>query len=232
MPRWRVMKEVLLTPAALSLSPAAVRMLLDAHAHAGQFVFPLLAQRRGVSTVATTWAPKGGRVAVVGADGDLQLRQHARRFVLAGAHHAERADPLAVQREALGERGRDEEALQAGGQELAAPPRRPRRCRRRSPGRPCPGTGPGRAPLSTATTSSHCAGVMSQPVGLWQQACSTTMVPAGGLQRGQHGVEAHAAVGGVVVGIGATLKPALVNSARWFSQLGSLISTWARGSGA
>ena len=58
-----------------------------------------------------------------------------------------------------------------------------------------------------ATTCAHCAGVRSQPVGLWQQACSTTMVPAGAaLQRGQHGVEAHAARGGVVVGVGVDLE--------------------------
>ena len=58
------------------------------------------------------------RVGVVGADHDLQLRQHARRFVGAFADHAERADALAVEREALRKRGRDEE-VQAAGDEQA-----------------------------------------------------------------------------------------------------------------
>ncbi|MCY1557996.1 hypothetical protein D9M68_948920 [compost metagenome] len=31
---------------------------------------------------------------------------------------------------------------------------------------------------TTAITWSHWAGVMSKPVGLWQQACSSTMLPA------------------------------------------------------
>ena len=31
--------------------------------------------------------------------------------------------------------------------------------------------------ITTSTTWAHCCGLMSQPVGLWQQACNTTMVP-------------------------------------------------------
>ena len=46
-------------------------------------------------------------------------------------------------------------------------------------------------------------GVRSTPVGLWQQACSSTTLPAGScVQRLQHLGEAHAAVGGVVVRVG------------------------------
>ena len=39
----------------------------------------------------------------------LQLRQHARRFVLVGGDHGQRADALAVEREGLGERARNEQ---------------------------------------------------------------------------------------------------------------------------
>ncbi|MCY1545636.1 hypothetical protein D9M68_815880 [compost metagenome] len=50
-----------------------------------------------------------GRVGVVGADGDLELRQHARGFFGAFAEHRQRSHALAVQAEALGERSRDKE---------------------------------------------------------------------------------------------------------------------------
>src|ERR1035438_2765836 len=36
---------------------------------------------------------------------------------------------------------------------------------------------------AAATTSFHCSAVRSAPVGLWQQACSTTMAPAGSPRR-------------------------------------------------
>jgi hypothetical protein len=37
--------------------------------------------------------------------------------------------------------------------------------------------------LIVSMTCSNCAGARSQPVGLWQQACRTTMVPAGAAAR-------------------------------------------------
>jgi hypothetical protein len=60
----------------------------------------------------------GRRVGVVGADDDLQLRQDLGGFVLGVADHVQRAHAFAVEREALGEGGGDEEA-QAGLDELA-----------------------------------------------------------------------------------------------------------------
>ena len=59
-----------------------------------------------------------GRVGVVGADHALELAQHATGFFLRHADDAQGTDALAVQREALGEAGGDEE-VQAGVQELA-----------------------------------------------------------------------------------------------------------------
>ena len=117
-----------------------------------------IARSAGVeSTVATPRAVRR-RVRVVGADDALELAQHARRVVLAGADDRERADALAVQREALRDswsrrRSRGRRRGRAG------PPARPRRCRRRSPGRPCRGRARGRArpaarrPAATARAS-------------------------------------------------------------------------------
>ena len=49
---------------------------------------------------------------------------------------------------------------------------------------------------STGISSRHCARVRSTPVGLWQQACSSTMLCARqAAQGGEHGVEAQAAGG-------------------------------------
>ena len=59
-----------------------------------------------------------GRVGVVGADHDLELAQHAVGFFLVRCHHRQGAHALAVQAEALGERGRDKD-VETGGHELA-----------------------------------------------------------------------------------------------------------------
>ena len=83
--------------------------LLDALAHRGELLLPLRAQRRGVEHGGHHLRAVGRRVAVVGTDCHFELRQHPGGLVGVGADHVERADPLAVEREAFGEGGRDEE---------------------------------------------------------------------------------------------------------------------------
>ena len=79
--------------------------------------------------------------------------------------------------------------------------------------------------------ASHWSAVRSTPVGLWQQACSTTIAPARHrVERGEHAGEVRRrAWRRRSRGRLLTVKPALSNSARWFSQLGSLIQTSASG---
>jgi hypothetical protein len=177
----------------------APRMALDALAHAGEFVFPLARSAGVVSTVATT-GRRGGRVGIVGADRDLQLRQHAGRLVGAAAHHAERADALAVEREALRERSGHEE-VHARRDELATT----------APSSAMPGAealvghveeGHQAARLHQRHHLRPLRGVRSQPVGLWQQACSTTTVPAVPAAGQPACRQSDAARGGVVVGVG------------------------------
>jgi hypothetical protein len=91
---------------------------LDAHAHLAQFLFPQGAQLGVAQHRGHHGAAVGGRVGVVGADHDLELAQHAAASSLLGAQHRQGAHALAVQAEALGERGGDEE-VQPGGHELA-----------------------------------------------------------------------------------------------------------------
>ena len=58
------------------------------------------------------------RVAVVGADGDFQLAEHALGFFLALAQHAQGAHTLSVEAEAFRERC-GYKKVQAGGNKLA-----------------------------------------------------------------------------------------------------------------
>ena len=181
MPRWRLMKLKSRSDAARrqTLDAAPSRIALDALAHAGQFLFPRRAQfrrrqhgrrrlRRHASAGSSSWC--GSRASAATA--------RAIASSLAVATTRQRADALAVEREGLRERDRHEE-VQAGVRRTGAPRRRRLRCRRRSPGRPCRGTARGCARLTTSMTCVPLAGVRSTPVGLWQQACSTTIVPAG-----------------------------------------------------
>ena len=91
---------------------------LDAHAHLAQLGFPLGAQFRRGQHRGHDGAAVGRRVAVVGADHDLELAQHTAHFFLVFAHHAQRADTLTVQAEALAEAG-GHKKQQAGVNKLA-----------------------------------------------------------------------------------------------------------------
>ena len=119
MPFWRVMKLMsLLTPGAAELFHQGDAHFLDAHAHAGEFLFPQRAQRRRRQHQGDDLRAVRRRVGVVGADHALELAQHAVGFLFRRAHDAERADALAVEREALREAGGDEE-VEAGVHEHA-----------------------------------------------------------------------------------------------------------------
>ena len=140
-----------------------------------------IARSAGVaSTVRDDLAAVRRRVRVVGADRRASAATaRARPRPCRVGDDRQRADALAVQRERLRERGRRRTAGPAS-RRTCAPRRRLRRCRRRSPGRPCRGTARGRAPCTTLDDLRPTApAVRSTPVGLWQHACSTTIVPAG-----------------------------------------------------
>ena len=91
---------------------------LDARAHFAQLFFPQGAPFGGVQHGGNHGGAMRGRVAVVGADGELELAEHAGGFILALAHHGEGAHALAVETEALAERSGDEKA-QASGRKFA-----------------------------------------------------------------------------------------------------------------
>ena len=113
-----------------------------------------------------------GRVRVVGADRDLHVALDRGRVRRRAGDDEQRADALRVEREGLGERGRDEE-LGAGPDQPAQPVGVLARARRRSPGRrsrraaaagaPRPGrrsaaTGPGRGRRRSGCGTSRGAG--------------------------------------------------------------------------
>ena len=93
---------------AWMLSTSALAHLLDAVAHLAE----LRSQRLRSSGVAEDrgddLAAVRRRVGVVGAHDALQLGEHARRFLGAAGDDAQRADALAVERERLRERARQE----------------------------------------------------------------------------------------------------------------------------
>ncbi len=147
----------------------------------------------------------GGRVGVVAADDALDLRQHAAGFFFAGANHAERPDALAVEREALGEGGGDEK-VEPGGKELLDD----------------------RAVLGNAFAEAL-VGHVEEGHELARLEGGDHLFPlrradvvaggvvaagvqhddgarGGGVERGEHGVEVHALLGGVVIGISAHVE--------------------------
>jgi hypothetical protein len=113
-----ITKEKSCAPCGLQLVDQAGAHGADALAHAGQFVFPLLAQLGAGQHGSDDGAAVGRRVGVVGADHALDLRQHAGGFVLAGGDDGQGADALAIQREGLGEGAGDEELQAGGGEQL------------------------------------------------------------------------------------------------------------------
>ncbi len=142
-----------------------------------------------------------GRIGVVGADHDLQLAQHAGGFFLVGAQHGQAAHALAIQAEALGERGGNEEA-QAGGDELLD---------HRTvfldavaealvghveEGRQALGLDHGHHLVPLLGGDVVAGGVVAAGVQHDDGA------GRGGLEAGQHAFEVHAALGRVVVGVG------------------------------
>ena len=90
----------------------------DAHAHGAQLLFPLLAQGRGGEHLGHHRTAVGGRVGVVGADDDFQLREHAGGFFLVIGDHRQGPHALAVQAEAFAERGGDKN-IQPGSNKFA-----------------------------------------------------------------------------------------------------------------
>ncbi len=173
---------------------------LDAHAHLAQLLLPQCTQFGVAQHGGHHRAAMRGRVGVVGADHDLQLAQHAGGFFLVGAQHGQAAHALAVQAEALGEGGGNEEA-QAGSHELLDH----------------------RAVFLDAVAEALVGHVEEgrQALGLdhrhhlvpllGRDVVAGRVVAAGvqhddgagrgGLEAGQHAVEVHAALGRVVVGV-------------------------------
>ena len=89
--------------------------------------------------------------------------------------------------------------------------RRHHRGCRRSPGRRCRGRRSVRARAAPWMSWSHCAGLRSTPVGLWQQACSSTMSRAGRARTASSIASKSKPAGGrVVVGVAAHLEAAAV----------------------
>ena len=128
-------------------------------------------------------AAVGRRVGVVGAHDALQLGEDARGFVGAAG------DDAAARRRARRRARRTWRTSSTRNTGLMAWRRGARRRRRlpgprRSPGRRGRGTASGRASWTISSTAGHCSWVRSTPVGLWQQACSTTIEPAGRLAQG------------------------------------------------
>ena len=82
---------------------------LDARAHAGDLVLPLLAQRRIAHHHRRDLAAIGRRARIVGADGELELAEHALGLLGAGADDRKTAAALAVPGQVLGKRVGDEE---------------------------------------------------------------------------------------------------------------------------
>ena len=112
---------------------------LDAVAHRRELGFPQRARARA-------WPAPWRRSARRGSAGSSSCARMTRLSCdstraassLVGADDGQRADAFAVEREALRERARDEERPGCRG-EPAHDARHLRRCRRRSPGRPCRG---------------------------------------------------------------------------------------------
>ena len=77
----------------------------DANAHFSQLFFPHGAQFWVGHHRCDHRATVGRRVAVIGANDDFELAQHAGGFVFALAQNAQRANALAVQAEAFAETG-------------------------------------------------------------------------------------------------------------------------------
>ena len=180
-----------------------LRALRDTVAHLGEFLFPR-ARSSGGQHGGDHCAAVRRRVRIVRADHALELRQHARASSLLARDDRQRAHALAVQRERFRERRRHEYSI---------------RLRRTGARRGVSVEAVAETLIGdveerdqrTAIRGTRCATrrVRSAPVGLWQQACSTTTVPAGIVLRAEHGVEFHAARGWIVVGVVTTSKPAL-----------------------
>ena len=118
------------------------------------------------------------RIGVVGPHDALQLAQHARGFVGAVCRPRSARRPARRTAKTTSRTSSRRTTVRRLRRTRARPTRRGR-CRRRSPGRRDRGTGIRPRFATVAITASHCAGDRSTPVGLWQQACSTTIEPAG-----------------------------------------------------
>ncbi|AJK47214.1 hypothetical protein BGL_1c27300 [Burkholderia plantarii] len=109
--------EVAIDAACLQALDEAVAHRADAVAHFAEFLDPGGIQfRRGQHRRDERTAMRR-RVRVIGADHALELRQHARGFVLALGDDRQRADALAVQRERLRERRRHEHVQVRSGEQ-------------------------------------------------------------------------------------------------------------------
>ena len=178
---------------------------LDALAHGGQLIGPLLAQRGRLQHLGHQHAAVGGRAGIVAAHGRHQLADHQLRLILVRADHAQAAHALAIQREALGKRVGHEEAHA--------------RVRQRAQRKGILVDAIAKALVGNVQVGQQLAGFddFDQLRPLRRVQVHAGRVVAAGVQqhdalrrqrldRREHGVELQALGGGVVVGVGVDLK--------------------------